>query len=355
MYFFMIPEKISSKILTISVAYKKPKGGIAQVVNVYATFFEKFNHITTTKRKSKIGKVIDLLTAIFRTIYFLAFKNIKIVHIQGASYNSFWRKRIFIKLSNLFHKKVIYHIHGGKFQAFYKENKKVVQNTILKCDTIIALSGYWKNFFETIGHPNVQVVENVIEKPKNINASANGYSNFLFLGHLNQDKGIFDLLEVISSCKDKYKNKLRLFIGGSGETVKLNGIIKSKELNEIIKFEGWVSGEKKCKLLSNTDVYILPSYNEGLPISILEAMSYKLPIISTPVGGIPEVVEDGKNGLLIEPGNQHQLKEAINKLLGNSKLRKEMGEASFKRVQNHFPDQVEKKLTDIYSTMLNDL
>lgn len=131
-------------------------------------------------------------------------------------------------------------------------------------------------------------------------------------------------------------------------------MISKYGLNDIVSFEGWVSGDKKINLLNKVDAYILPSYHEGLPISILEAMSYSLPIISTNVGGIPEILKNGENGFIITPGDKDAIYRAILELMNNEKLRMDMGKASYSKVQEHMPGFVERQLNDLYRSLLNE-
>ena len=126
--------------------------------------------------------------------------------------------------------------------------------------------------------------------------------------------------------------------------------IKKYELENIVFFEGWVGGEKKIELLNWADLYILPSFNEGLPISILEAMSYGLPIISTPVGGIPEVVKG--NGVLVTPGNIKEIHDAIKKYIDNPLLIEKERNISLKMVETYLPDFVMNQLKNIYEKLL---
>ena len=95
-----------------------------------------------------------------------------------------------------------------------------------------------------------------------------------------------------------------------------------------VRFLGWVGPEQRDQILKEADIFILPSYNEGLPMAILEAMAWGLPIITTPVGGIPEVLIQGQNGLLVEPGNVNQLSKSIQYLMQDMALRQSMGKCS---------------------------
>ena len=350
----MIGLYISKHILTIGCQWKKPKGGIAVVLNSYSRIYQKFNIIVNSNGKNSVANAVQLLySLIATTLKLLLCKRIKIVHIHTASYNSFKRSALFISLAKFFKRKVVIHIHGGGFKEYYEKNTSFVHKNLLKCDTIIALTEYWKEFFEGLGFENVIVVPNIVDSPIIQEKKYHDDKvHILYLGLITKAKGIYDLLDVINEHKVEFDGKITLHIGGNGETGKLQEIIAQKALSSIVKFEGWVGGKKKIELLNNADIFILPSYTEGLPISILEAMSYKLPVISTPVGGIPEVIEDGKNGILFTPGDKEALYQAIDKLHTDKIQRKSMGELSYSKVQSYFPDNVSEKLENIYKELL---
>lgn len=341
-------------ILTIGIAFKPVRGGVAAVENVYSTFYKPFNHIATVGSGDdcKARKLLTFVKAYFKFWWWMLFhKEIKVVHVHASSGPSFWRKRMIISLAKMFHKKVVFHCHGGMFPLFYERHPRSVAKTVLKCDCVIALSLWWKQWFETaIHHPNVVVIKNVIAQP-HIHKIKHEKFTLLFLGLLGQNKGIYDLLDVLSIHKEALKGKAELLIGGNGEVDKVQRIISERGLQTLAKLQGWVSGEKKVKLLNSADAYILPSYHEGVPISILEAESYGLPIISTKVGGIPEIVADGENGILIIPGDQDSLYQAIITLIDNKNIAISMGNKSLAIAEEHLPEHVEKQLTDMYNKL----
>lgn len=353
----MIKKEISSKILTIAPHYTKTLGGISQVVAVYSGIFEEFNFIASTQDGSFIARVIQTIRGLVSCFRFMLNSNIQIIHIHGATKGSFWRKSIFIYLSKLFNKKVIYHIHGANYKTYFYKYPNAITKTIQKCDLVICLSESWKTFFEDVARPKqCIVVNNIIPLPKlsSINRTAHKECNFLFLGRLGKRKGVYDLLEVLRDNKQHYQGKVILYLGGDGEVEQVQKYISEHELESMVKYVGWVTGEKKIELLNNADVYILPSYSEGLPISILEAMSYKLPIISTNVGGIPEVVFNDQNGYLITPGDHLALKTSIDKMVESNNIRISMGEESFTLSKKHFPIEIEKGLNSIYERLLKN-
>jgi glycosyltransferase involved in cell wall biosynthesis len=351
-----IDSLLASKILFLGIDYKNSKGGIAAVEKMYAIIFSPFRFVRTVVQGTLFLKFFILMEAIFRFFYYMIFKkNIRIIHIHGASKSSFYRKRIFIYASKLFNKKVVYHMHGGGFEEFALKHPAIVKNTLKQCDAIVVLSNSWKNFFvNELECKNVYVVKNVIDYPICSSISKSTVCTLLFLGLLCKEKGLYDLLEVISENKDAYVGKLIFRFAGNGKVVDVVNTMKRLKIDDIAFYEGWASNKEKIRLLNDADVYILPSYYEGLPISILEAMSYHLPIISTNVGGIPEIVKNGVNGFIVKPRDKEGLKKAIDQLLSDTELRKKMGEASSTMVKEYFPDAVERQLRDLYIKILSD-
>lgn len=350
----MISKIISENVLTIGCSYKHPKGGVAHVLNSYSRYvFSKFNFVATTTSGGKLKKSLCFLEALAVFVFRCMSSKIRIVHVHGASYNSFYRKKIFINTAKFFGKKVVYHIHGGGFCDFYNVNKNVVRKVLTRVDVVIVLSDSWKNFFENeVGCKRVEVVPNIVPYHEENKKGENLPLKCVFLGTINKNKGIYDMVDVVCEHQNELRGYLTLYIGGSGEQDKMLSLINRYGIADIIKYVGFVSGDKKTLLLQSSDFYILPSYVEGLPISILEAMSYSLPIISTSVGGIPEIVENGVNGILIQPGEKDALYKAIMQLLFDAVLRKNMGEASYKKVKPYFPENVNRKLESLYTELL---
>lgn len=347
----MIKNSISKKILTISCEYKKPKGGVAQVVNSYSQFFETFYHVTTTNKTSKFNKILLFFVAYLKTIFYFTTTDIQIVHIHTASYNSFYRKKHFVNLSNFFNKKIIIHIHGGGFKDFYKSNPEKIKKYLLKCNEIVALSESWKVFYENeLGLKNVTVIPNIIDYPKEgiENIKKEEKTNILFLGGISKDKGFFDICSAIIDNIDFFQsNNIKFTIAGAGNI----SSIDSDYIDAInyMDFIGFIIGEQKSDAYKNADIYILPSYIEGVPLSVLEAMSYKLPIIATNVGGIPDILKDGINGYMINPGKPNEIFDAIKRMIFLSKDDlNNMKSKSFELVQSHLPKGVESKLIELY-------
>jgi len=203
---------------------------------------------------------------------------------------------------------------------------------------------------------NVQVLYNAVKLPdanKKICRAKAGYINVTFLGLIADKKGIFDLIEVVSRLLKNGFN-IHLTIGGNGNTGRLYKEIKSKGLQDNITYAGWIVGDDKDTLMRNTDIFVLPSYGEGMPMTILEAMSYAIPVIATNVGGIPELIKDGETGYLIEPGNLDQLLEKMKKLIEDENMRLSMGKKGIEAVEKDFSiSEMANKIDEIYESLLS--
>ena len=339
------------------------KGGISSVVMEYKKAIGTFEYQPSTTSEDIRITFVSFPFLLFQFCLKLLTnrKRIEIVHIHGASQGSFYRKYIFFLIAKyVFRKKVIYHIHGAMYHLFYADASPLVQKRVRHfintTDCLIVLSDWWKDYFEKTFQPRmIRIIPNIVQATDR-EAIVDTHSEkikFLFLGRIGERKGVYDLLSVLHHHKADLDGKYLLELGGDGETKKLEDLITQHGLEDSVKFLGFVTGDRKEKLLRAADVYILPSYNEGLPISILEAMSFGLPIISTEVGGIPEVVKPNINGLLIQAGDQSAIYEAIKFFIDHPEKIKEFGTHSYEIVSmGYFPEPVMRALVNTYQDLL---
>jgi len=350
-------------VLHIGPQYKNHRGGIGAVIATYALNIDHFKFIATHDGKlNAIGNCIFFVWALFKIIFKLLFDNdIKIVHIHGASKGSFYRKYlVFLIAKFIFRKKIVYHLHGAEFHLFYEKTnsftKKLIKHLGGKVDVFICLSQRWFSYLSGAFHiQRLCIVNNPVDMPALLNQGQDNNKSqlkMLFLGRIGERKGVFDLLTVLASLNAICNNRVKLFVGGDGDIKRLQSFIKSNKLGEVVEFVGWVNGQQKQGLLAQCDVLVLPSYNEGLPICILEAMSYGKAIIATTVGGIPEVVINGENGYLIEPGDIDALDKSIWIMINNPKIVKQMGENSMYKIEPFMIKNVMKQLATIYDKLL---
>lgn len=357
-YNTLIPTEISQQVIMVGVKRDTP-GGMAAVINSYYQYIDKLQYITSWKLASMPVKAWYALSSILQfTIALLFNRKIKIVHIQGAANASFARKAVFVNISRFFGKKVIMHQHACDFVEYYDnhKNKAWITQTINNCDRLIVLSQWWKEYFTSIGIDagKIVILNNIVTPPQEpTQRPTDGKIRLLFLGEIGKRKGVYDLLQAIANERDYFADRIELRIGGNLEEEKLQAFIRDHKLNDFVTFLGWVSGDKKTECLEWAHIYILPSFNEGLPIGILEAMSYRMPIISTPVGGIPEVVHHHHNGIMVQPGHHDEIAASLRYFVENRDLIPQYGEESYKIAQPYFPESVMGSLRDVYNNLLN--
>ncbi len=338
------------------------RGGISSVVNSYfssnLTKIYKIHYIATHIDESKFRKLCQFIKAFIISLKNFVSHNAKIVHLHVASRASFYRKSIFIILSKIFGKKTIIHIHGAEFNIFYHAEsgflkQKFIREILLLADFIVVLSEQWKKDLEKIihDHKNIRVVNNGVILPAYIEKHGKKFIKILFMGRLGRRKGVYDLIETVKKIVKKIPN-VRFVIAGDGDVYKVNMLVQEKGLSEYIVIPGWISNKENY--YREADIYALPSYNEGLPMSILEACSYGLPVVSTPVGGIPEVIEDGINGFLVQSGDVKVLEERLLRLIESSELRKKMGMAGYEKVRDRFNiDHIADQISKLYEELLH--
>lgn len=334
------------------------RGGISSVINVYrdAGFFEKWGvaYVTSHVDGSSAQKCVTAIKSIFQFTLLLFTRKVSIVHIHSASDASFWRKAAFVWIAHLARRAVIFHLHGGGFIDFYSRQrslaKQLIGSTLHQADRIVVLSARWKEQIRGITR-NDRIV--VIGNPVNISKTdyADGQRNknvILFLGRIEKEKGIFDLVDAVAKIVIDYPS-VRLLVAGQGDITALEARARSAGVADNVSIRGWVSGKEKERVLNEASILALPSYFEGLPMGVLEAMAHSLPIVASTVGAIPEVVTDGVEGILVNPGDILGLTEALRKLLGDDDLQTRMGQASQTKIATHYKiDIVIQEIEQLY-------
>ena len=353
-----IGRELSCKVLMVGECFKgNAPGGMAAVVQYYNEYIDGLRYVASWKLSNFFVRLWYAVWGLLSIFFILLIdRRIRLVHIHTAEGASFWRNGLYLSLAKRMGRKTLLHVHASEFVRFYEESNKKedILSTIGKADLLIVLSESWRKYFIGIGvdESKITVLHNITDYPSSRYEKDYGKVNMLFLGLIGPRKGVFELLSSMSKHKEELRGKVELRIGGNTNEDRLREAIREGGLEEMVRFEGWVSGEKKKDLLGWANVYVLPSHNEGLPISILEAMSYGCAIISTPVGGIPEVVDDGYNGYLVDPGDEEGIFRAINSYVEDKAKIRDHGKGSKERVKEYLPDYVMKELSGIYMRLL---
>jgi glycosyltransferase involved in cell wall biosynthesis len=340
------------------------KGGVAAVINAYkhGGLFDRWRITYVRSHVDEHGKTLNKLivamAALAKYVSLLATNRVALVHVHSASRASFWRKSMFILPALLFRLPVIFHLHGAEFDMFYgsecgKVRQWFVRFVLNHVDRVVVLSSQWMSFIKRIA-PSANVIQifNPVTVTNTIDeVTARSSNTLVFLGQFGRRKGIFDLLAALAALKDRFP-EIRLQCGGDGD---IPGVVARAEelgLSDNVEVLGWVSGVAKQRVLAEGTIYVLPSYAEGLPISVLEAMEAGMPVVATTVGGIPDAIEDGMEGFLVSPGDINSLVNRISQLLQDSDLRSRMGLAAKMKVAAFFsPTSVLPQIEALYRAL----
>jgi glycosyltransferase involved in cell wall biosynthesis len=353
-------------ILMVGPHPDRVKGGISSWArNILSSELIKefpIEYIATKVDGSMMVKVGWAIRAIFLFIWKIRTTQVALVHIHGSHYASFYRKMVFILLAKIGGKKIFFHCHGSRFDQFYLQGpnwqKILIRKILSLCNRVITLSPYWKTFFlEFIDPSRLSILENAI--PMNAYQAvrrgeiikSNG-PIILFAGEVGERKGVYDLLAVIPELARQVP-RVTLQLAGNGELEKVRSVAESLKIETHIQLTGWISTEKMMGHYLQADLFVLPSYHEGMPLAILEAMASGLPVVSTRVGGIPELIGEGENGFLINPGDRQALLMALISLITDPVLRQEMALKNIKKIKEKYdmPGYLEK-LKSLYREAL---
>ncbi len=304
-------------------------GGISAMVN---TYYEaglqdrvELKYIGTMKEGSKAGKLIVAVLAYFRFLFSL--KDFDIVHVNASSDNSFMRKSFFVRAAKRHGKKIVFHQHGGDFKNYFENQisdrrRKYIRDVLDMADVMLVLTQSWKDYFGTLTDAQkIVVMPNAIitrgfeagdHLPDSSLMKTHDTDKVLFLGRICRDKGMTELLETIDRIHEK-RPKVVLYLGGIFEDTDYVQEVEKRSV--YVKYLGWVGGREKKKILDECGILVLPSYYEGLPVTVIEGMLHGCCVVASNVGGIPDIVEDGKDGILVKPKDSADLEKGIMKII----------------------------------------
>lgn len=347
------------------------------------------NHINSTIRDSNTTKGYFDLRGIlaFLGVYFKLLKKLpncsSLFMYLSSNKVGFLRDSFYVVTCRLFGKKCVAQYHGGHFKEFYWSQgvlyRKLIRIVLNMLNCLVLLGKNITKDFQSIYEGNIRYLPNGLNLeawPLN-EKKTRGNSPFtiFFMGHLTYSKGFHDLIEAYKILFDKHNKSVKLLFAGEfiGYQLTTAGFLTGhwkevflkrgrKICDEIYDFIsncrkynaeylGIIGFDEKLAAFKKSDLFVLPSYTEGLSIACLEAMASGLPVIVTPVGAMPEVIIDGENGFLCPVGDPEALATSIESLLLNRHLVKQIGNNNtFSIRENYDIEKVAKKLLQILNS-----
>jgi glycosyltransferase involved in cell wall biosynthesis len=370
-------EQLSRKPFVLNTGFHPPPpGGMANFIvaleksslrDYYSLTGFDTDH-TKWMRKFRPLALLYLPILYLRYWFTLTASRPEAVHLHTPAFKSFYKHCIFLGMAHSKNIPVVMHIHAGKFREFFENlNRKHQQDVIKKlseADLLIVLSQYWFEFFSNlIPSEKIRIVENGIplhlfKKPADVNSKTG--KRFLFVGRIHPEKGMDELIDAFSQILQIHPDAELRIVGGEKvarfdkQEIYLNKC-SGLGISERVIFTGQLTGIDLVKQYFESDVFVLPSHAEGMPLVLLEAMASSLPCIATSVGAIPEVLNSTAipGGFIIPPRNADALKDKMLYLLENPDKHQAMGAENRKIVESRFSfDIVAEKIRRIYDELV---
>ena len=171
------------------------------------------------------------------------------------------------------------------------------------------------------------------------------------LGRLGARKGSNDVIAAVDALHEAVRGRLRVTLAGDGEVDGVRAAVAAAGLGDTIKVAGWLDPAARDELLASAHIFLLPSWNEGLPVALLEAMAHGLAPVATMVGSVGEAITDGVNALVVQPGRPDQIAEALTKLVTDERLRARLGAAARSRAGDFALDRWYERLARLWTDL----
>lgn len=343
---------------------KNGSGGVTELYNLLDYQTEDVNYFELYGMLRDKSNILD---SFFMYMRFIACVNkYDIIHLNPSLLKkSFLRDAVLTLISRLFNKKILIYWHGWspefenriKINSFYSF---LFKYSFIKANTSIVLGDIFVHKLRSLGFKNtIRVERNCVDIRYLMTDNCLGMDkalhtpiHLLFLSRIEKEKGIYIAIDTTKVLNEMSSQKYQLLIAGLGD--ELQRVKDYVYYNKItcVSFVGYVTGLKKHDLLKVSDILVFPSYcNEGLPLVILESMVYGLPVISRPVGGIPDIIINEENGILTNSKDPKIFAESVLKLSNDIKLYQKISKTNKNLIDDFSSIRFKQRLQKIYETL----
>lgn len=354
-----------SHVVIVSPEGEKFGGGIGTVVGLISKALPgaipgiKVTVINTRGSQWNKYWIINFGQSVVRLFIIIASGSPDVIHLNVSERGSFLRKGVLLCIGRLFKIPVILHHHGAELITSYRNGSKllriIVRAAVRNSNFNIVLGEIWREFLVCeldVDPDRVAVLYNATTDKRiaRVDQSTDRSEPFrlLFLANLIPRKGVGELLTAVAQLKG-IGHDLKLTLVGGGQVERYRRNCDELGISIVCNFTGWIPAGQVVDFLNDADALVLPSFDEGLPMSILEALSAGIPVIATRVGAIPEVLTSGVDSLLLEPGDVIALTSAIRRIITEPNLRQDLACAGRSLYESSFTQSIYiKKILDIY-------
>ncbi len=290
-----------------------------------------------------------------------------LVHIHMAAFGSVARKLLLVTTARMLRLPIVLHLHGAELAYFTDKLaphwRRALIRGLQRADQLVVIGNYWRDYLVgtlDLSPEKVAVIPNGVPDPGGfqkadaVDAGHSSPGRLLALGELGPRKGTPEILAALASPGLR-ERAWSATLAGNGAVADYQAEVQRLGLAERVQLPGWVDSEQAWRLLAHSDVLLLPSRLEGLPVAILEAMASGVAVITTPVGAIPDAIVDGETGLLTPVGDAPTLGSAIGRLLDDPPLRSRLAVAARRRFEEHFTiERTAEQFARLYRRLVPD-
>lgn len=281
--------------------------------------------LDTRGQGSAAGSLVVLLGAM--RVLIAARKNVAGVHIHLAERLSLLRKGALMLMCRALGMPTIVHLHAAQFAPFYRQlpaPARWLTRRLLQLPACLIVLGQRASQFMTdeVGVPaqRVRIVPNGVPAPRIARQRDAAIRRVLFVGNLSERKGVSDLLQAL--CLPGWdRTRTQVLLAGGGDVEGYRAKALAMGLDPWLQWTGWLAPQQMAQRMAQADVLVLPSYDEGLPLVILEAMAQGVAVVCTPVGEIAHFITDEQEALFVPPGDCQALARQIQRVLTDDALR----------------------------------
>jgi glycosyltransferase involved in cell wall biosynthesis len=320
-------------------------GGIRNVISDHlnSEIFKsmRVEFLVTHRGRSKFEDIFLFVWSFVKLFFYLSIFKVKIVHVHMSFNGSFWRKYFFYKLSNRFSVPFVLHLHGSEFKDYVNKSSKhrlaKIKELFRRSSAVMVLSPGWKNYVDGQFGCDATVIENYVDvTSENLSRHADR-KDIVFVGAFIKRKGILELIETFASSK----LDCNLHLCGDGPLMATaRQLVKDLNIEDQVVFHGWVGFDQKISVFKGCRLFVLPSYNEGLPLTIIEALACSCVVVSTNVGAIPEVISHGINGFIFDAGDFKQLSILLSSTYSDTAMLDQVSSSGLYEYNKRFRSEV---------------
>lgn len=338
------------KVLFVATS-RKTMGGITSVLKRYEKMeiWDKYHcaWLETQINKGIIHKLWYIIKAYITMLFIVP--QYDIIHFHTVPGRSITMQMPIFLYSLLLRKKSIIHIHVGNQLLDYK-NDRTFRFVLRKATKVVVLADVLRKLMKKHYNIDTTVLYNPIEEQP-IRNNNNIKKNIFYAAFLVPNKGYETLLKAFKDLATHYSD-WRLVIAGCGEIEKAKTIIKQYNIEELVIIHNWLNKEQMAMLYRTTAIYCIASKQEGFPMSFLEAASYGIPIVTTPVGGLVDVIENRKNCMVFDFNDHKILTKQLISLIEDSELRDKISVNLRSLVKTKFSiTSINNELENLYSSI----